>query len=68
MGAIVRYGLLPEEKRDKVDEQLCLEQFERDTKWCDNTFRGDQNIACHDWAGNELTRRLKGEPRQPFKY
>lgn len=52
-------------REDRKEE--CVEQWERDTKWCDGNFRGRANVACHDWANDELEGCLKGTPRQPFR-
>jgi RHS repeat-associated protein len=58
--------LCPPDNSGGQDE--CTEQWESDTKWCDNNFRGSKNIACHAWASEELARCNKGTPRQPFRY
>jgi RHS repeat-associated protein len=52
-------------RQDRKKE--CTEQWESDTKWCDENFRGATNVACKQWAADELERCLKGTPRQPFR-
>ncbi len=52
-------------RKDRKEE--CTEQWESDTKWCDNNFRGGRNVDCKQWANDELERCLKGTPRQPFR-
>ena len=45
----------------------CRDQWISDTAWCDNSFIGRKNIACHRWAEEEFERCKKGQPRQPFR-
>ncbi|MGH8538578.1 MAG: RHS repeat-associated core domain-containing protein [Gammaproteobacteria bacterium] len=45
----------------------CREQWIADTKWCDQSFTGRANQACHDWAQEEFYRCKAGEPSQPFR-
>jgi RHS repeat-associated protein len=52
---------------DDKDFQDCLDQWEEDIAWCDKNFKGAKNIACHEWAHNQLTRCRKGQPSQPFR-
>jgi len=52
---------------DKNREEDCLQQWISDTKWCDNTFTGRKNVACHRWAEEERERCRKRQPRQPFR-
>ncbi|XZE45803.1 RHS repeat domain-containing protein [Pirellulaceae bacterium SH467] len=44
----------------------CVDQFDDDTTWCDETFRGYTNVACHRWASLELLKCRAGTPRSPF--
>ncbi len=50
-----------------VDEDQCVAQWRDDTKWCDNNYSGAKNIACHDWAREELWRCREGLPSEPFR-
>lgn len=50
------------------DEDPCIKQWMADTEWCDQSFTGRLNVACHSWALEELYRCKDGEPRQPFRW
>jgi RHS repeat-associated protein len=49
------------ERRNK----LCLAQWYEDTAWCDRNTCGEENIACHDRANDNLRRCYSGQPRLP---
>jgi RHS repeat-associated protein len=52
---------------DKEREEDCLRQWISDTQWCDTSFTGRKNVACHRWAEGERERCRKRQPRQPFR-
>ena len=47
-------------------DEDCRDLWIDDTRWCDNNFTGYQNVACHEWAMNEMFKCQRGEPRTPF--
>lgn len=51
----------------KQNDNSCQIQWEEDTAWCDNNYKGRANIACHTWAQEELWRCRSGSPRQLFR-
>ncbi|WP_173910728.1 hypothetical protein [Acinetobacter sp. Marseille-Q1618] len=58
---------IEDELERNANNNYCIQQWVSDTKWCDNNYKNRDNIACHSWAHEELSRCMKNSPRQPFR-